>query len=114
MVIANPPLAEPVIDPGGVTIKPPFEMGVANWINVFESFAEQNKEELDFEFLILYVDQFNSGFRKQEFENLEIIFPELRKPCRFREVTNVLKAEKSKGEKYFYIFYSTFPADISE
>ncbi len=76
------------------------------WINVFESFAEQNKEELDFEFLILYVDQFNSGFRKQEFENLEIIFPELRKPCRFREVTNVLKAEKSKGEKYFYIFYN--------
>lgn len=31
MVIANPPLAEPVIDPRGVTIKPPFEMGVANW-----------------------------------------------------------------------------------
>ena len=37
MVIANPPLAEPVIDPGGVTIKPPFEMGVANLI--------YNKEE---------------------------------------------------------------------
>ncbi len=32
MVIANPPLAEPVIDPGGVTIKPPFEMGVANFV----------------------------------------------------------------------------------
>ncbi len=32
MVIANPPLAEPVIDPGGVTIKPPFEMGVANLV----------------------------------------------------------------------------------
>jgi len=31
MVIATPPLAEPVIDPGGVTIKPPFEMGVANF-----------------------------------------------------------------------------------
>lgn len=74
------------------------------WIKVFEKFAEQYKEELDFEFLILYVDQFNSGFRKQEFENLEIIFPELRKPCKFREVTNVLKADKSKGEKFFYIF----------
>ena len=34
MVIANPPLAEPVIDPGGVTIKPPFEMGVANFLDV--------------------------------------------------------------------------------
>ncbi len=33
MVIANPPLAEPVIDPGGVTIKPPFEMGVANFVS---------------------------------------------------------------------------------
>lgn len=28
MVLANPPLAEPVTDPGGVIIKPPFEMGL--------------------------------------------------------------------------------------
>ena len=32
MVLANPPLAEPVTDPGGVINKPPFEMGVANWM----------------------------------------------------------------------------------
>lgn len=31
MVIANPPLAEPVSCPGGVKIKPSFEMGVANF-----------------------------------------------------------------------------------
>lgn len=30
MVFANPPLAEPAADPGGVINKPPFEMGVAN------------------------------------------------------------------------------------
>ena len=30
MVLANPPLAEPVTDPGGVINKPPFEMGVAD------------------------------------------------------------------------------------
>ena len=41
MVIANPPLAEPVIDPGGVTIKPPFEMGVANFISEINRQAEQ-------------------------------------------------------------------------
>ncbi len=39
MVIANPPLAEPVIDPGGVTIKPPFEMGVANLRILYNIFA---------------------------------------------------------------------------
>ncbi len=32
MVLANPPLAEPVTDPGGVINKPPFEMGVANLV----------------------------------------------------------------------------------
>jgi len=32
MVLANPPLAEPVTDPGGVINKPPFEMGVANFV----------------------------------------------------------------------------------
>lgn len=31
MVLANPPLAEPVTDSGGVINKPPFEMGVANF-----------------------------------------------------------------------------------
>ena len=35
MVIANPPLAEPATDPGGVINKPPFEMGVANLVACF-------------------------------------------------------------------------------
>ena len=37
MVLANPPLAEPVTDPGGVINKPPFEMGVANFANFGEA-----------------------------------------------------------------------------
>lgn len=32
MVIANPPLAEPVSYPRGVKNIPPFEMGVANFV----------------------------------------------------------------------------------
>ena len=32
MVLRTPPLAEPVINPGGVKIKPPFEMGVSNFM----------------------------------------------------------------------------------
>lgn len=35
MVFANPPLAEPATDPGGVINKPPFEMGVANFVLQF-------------------------------------------------------------------------------
>lgn len=47
MVIANPPLAEPVIDPGGVTIKPPFEMGVAN--------LDLHKKGVQINFMCYYV-----------------------------------------------------------
>lgn len=50
MVIANPPLAEPVIDPGGVTIKPPFEMGVANFDGCSIAFGYGCREKMDFHF----------------------------------------------------------------
>lgn len=76
------------------------------WIKIFERFAICNEDKLDFDFLILYANQFNSGFRKQEFGNIEIIFPELKRPCKFREVSNVLTAEKSKGERFFFIYYN--------
>ena len=48
MVLANPPLAEPVTDPGGVINKPPFEMGVANFENIFShegQFEVYNNEQ---------------------------------------------------------------------
>lgn len=74
------------------------------WMEILEQFAAGQK--IKFEFLIIYTDQFNSGFRKQEFGNIKIIFPELKNPCRFGEVSNVLKSEKSKGEKFFFLYYA--------
>ena len=56
--------------------------------------------------MIIYADQFNSGFRKQEFGNIEIVFPELQRPCAFQSVSNVLTSEKSKREKFFFIYYT--------
>ena len=31
---------------------------------------------------------------------------ELKNPCKFGEVSNVLKLEKSKGEKFFFLYYN--------
>lgn len=76
------------------------------WLKVFEKFAQKNHDKLDFDFLIIYADQFNSGFRKQEFGNIEIVFPELQHPCAFKSVSNVLTSEKSKGEKFFFLYYT--------
>lgn len=74
------------------------------WMEIFRSFS--NQEHIPFDFLVIYANQFNSGFRKQEFGNIELVFPELKVPCRFGDVSNVLTAEKSKGEKFFFLYYS--------
>ena len=71
-----------------------------------EAFAKsQNFEIANFEFVIISANQFNSGFRKPEFSKINMTFPELKEPCAFSEVSNVLKASESKGEKFFYLYY---------
>ncbi len=72
-------------------------------MQILRNFAA--KEKIDFDFDIILAKQFNSGFRKQEFAKVEIIFPELSDPCKFGEVSNVLTASESKGENFFYLYY---------
>lgn len=64
------------------------------------------RENIKFEFLIISGKQFNSGFRKPEFAKIQMIFPELRHPCAFKDVSNALKADASTGEKFFYLYYT--------
>lgn len=73
------------------------------WLSVFKEFAEEQK--LDFNFVLIQANQFNSGFSKKGFEDLKISFPTLKKPVCFKTVTNVLTANKSAGNKFFYLFY---------
>ena len=73
------------------------------WMEILETFA--TSQGIDFDFQIIYTNQFNSGFRKQEFGSIELIFPELKQPCKFEEVSAVLTSQKSKGEKFFYLYY---------
>lgn len=74
-----------------------------DWIMAFKEFAEQ--QEIEFDFVILKQDQFNSGFAKDKFSKLKIKFQELENVCLFENVTNVLTAKKSLREKFFYVFY---------
>lgn len=73
------------------------------WLKCLQDFAiEQN---IDFDFLVIKANQFNSGFGKLAFENIEIVFPGLTSLCNFKKVTNALSAQKSEREKFSYIFY---------
>lgn len=72
------------------------------FIQIFERFAEKN--EIKFDFLLINTDQFYSGFRKKEFEEIKIFFSMMRKPCRFAETTNVLKGTDPAGKTFFYIY----------
>lgn len=72
------------------------------WLTCFKDFAD--RQGLDFDFLIIKSSQFNSGFGKLAFENIEIAFPGLKHPCNFKRVTNALSAGKSERDKFYYLF----------
>ena len=74
------------------------------WMRMFRKYAyDQN---IGFDFLVISTEQFNSGFKKTEFNNIEVVFPEIRKPSWLNAVSNVLKAGSSEREKFFFLFYS--------
>ena len=70
---------------------------------MFKNFAKS--QEIDFDFIILKENQFNSGFAKEAFGDIKIEFNGLKNLKYFKEVTNTLKADKSQREKFFYLFY---------
>lgn len=85
------------------------------WLKALQSFAQD--QNLDFDFLIIKANQFNSGFGKLAFENIEIDFPGLKAPCNFKKVTNALSAQKSDRDKFYYLFVrrknGRVPIDVS-
>ena len=76
---------------------------IQKWLNCFKNYADH--EHINFSFVIIEASQFNSGFGKLAFDNIKIKFPLRKSPCCFKEVTNSLSAQKSKREKFFYIYY---------
>lgn len=73
------------------------------WLKCLKAFAES--QNIDFDFIIIKASQFNSGFGKVALDDLEIEFPELQYPSKFKEVTNTLSSFISDRDKFFYIFY---------
>ena len=73
------------------------------WLECFQDFATE--QGIDFDFLVIKANRFNSGFGKLAFENIEISFPGLTSSYNFKKVTNALPAQKSEREKFSYIFY---------
>lgn len=58
-----------------------------------------------FDLLILRANQFNSGFLKEEFSHIPILFPNRNCTNDFGKIVNSMNAEKTKKNKFFYIFY---------
>ncbi len=76
---------------------------VLAWMQALKCFAES--QGLAFDFVILQTKQFNSGFSKDAFSKIQIEFPGFNRTCDFENVTNVLKAEKSKRDDFFFLYY---------
>ena len=73
------------------------------WLKCFENFAKTQK--IKFDFMIIKANRFNSGFGKVAFKNIKIVFPDRQEICKFDDITNILDANKSEQERFFYLFY---------
>lgn len=73
------------------------------WMFLLKEFAES--QNIPFDFVFIKSNQFNSGFAKEAFAKIKIEFNDIGKPHYFERVTNVLKAEKSERDKFFYLYY---------
>ncbi len=75
-------------------------------LKVLECMKEiADRSGVDFDLLILNADQFNSGFMKEEFAQLPILFPDRSHVDMFGKIVNTMSAEKTEKDKFFYLFY---------
>lgn len=63
------------------------------------------KSDVMFDLLILRANQFNSGFLKEEFAHIPILFPDRNCTNDFGKIVNIMNAEKTEKREFFYIFY---------
>lgn len=72
-------------------------------LECMEEIATRSK--VDFDLLILNAEQFNSGFMKEEFAQLPILFPDRSHIDMFGKIVNTMSAERTEKDKFFYLFY---------
>ncbi len=76
-------------------------------MKTLENFAEENKDDVECDFVLLQENQFTSGFGKPDFDNINIVFDtgdgiETRK---FGKITNTLKSSDNASKHFYYLFY---------
>lgn len=76
-------------------------------MKTLENFAEENKDDVECDFVLLQANQFTSGFGKPDFDNINIVFDtgdgiETRK---FGKITNTLKSSDNASKHFYYLFY---------
>lgn len=75
-------------------------------LKVLECMQKMTKKcKVVFDLLILRANQFNSGFLKEEFSHIPILFPDRNCTNDFGKIVNSINAEKTEKNEFFYIFY---------
>lgn len=80
---------------------------ILNVMKTLEKFAEENKDDIECDFVLLQADQFKSGFGKTDFANINIVFDtgERKEVRKFGKITNTLKSSDNTRKHFYYLFY---------
>lgn len=74
-------------------------------MNIFKEFAVQN--EIEFDFLVLYTDEFSSGFKKPEFGDIIFNLSPIKGYYKFKDISDLpakIEQESESKKKYFFIY----------
>ncbi len=76
-------------------------------LKIMNCLREYAGKEMTFKFVILKASQFNSGFGKPDFSNINIVFgpPSNRKVKKFGKIVSTISAKESARDDFFYLFY---------
>lgn len=73
-----------------------------NMVNIFKTYSEE--ANIKFDFVVIFANQFDSSFKKPEFEKIKIHFSNLKGLYDFGKISNVLKASNTDKDDFFYIY----------
>ncbi len=71
-------------------------------VKIFKNYSKE--AEIKFDFVVIFTNQFDSSFKKPEFEKIKIHFSNVKGLYEFGKISNALKASNEDKEEFFYVY----------
>lgn len=75
---------------------------IITFMEIFKHFSEE--ENIAFDYIVIFANQFNSSFRKPEFGDIKIKLSSIDGLCRYGDISSIVERKNNEKREFFYIF----------